>query len=72
MIGRSKHHLVLEPLERRWLLSGFWQGVDVDGDAVTVRLKGPGDLEVVTEDLGLGEQIETIWLSDTSRSSAFT
>jgi hypothetical protein len=72
MNTRKKKTLNLESLEPRCLLSGYWEGVDVDGDAVFVELRGPGELEVVTSDDGLGEQIETIAVYDTTKASKLT
>ncbi|MBN2376212.1 MAG: hypothetical protein JXD22_07420 [Sedimentisphaerales bacterium] len=65
----KKHNLFLESLEPRRLLSGIWQGFDVDGDEVTITLSGPGDFLVYTEDEDLGQRIDTIELYDTSPAS---
>jgi hypothetical protein len=61
--------LKLEVLESRRLLSAVWKGSDIDGDKVLIKLKGAGDFEVLTNDLGFGEQIETITVFDTSPRS---
>jgi hypothetical protein len=68
----ERERLVVEELEGRWLLSGVWEGVDVDGDAVVVKLSGPGWLEVESTPDGLGEWIDTIAVYDTTRSSALS
>lgn len=65
----KKNNLILESLEPRCLLSGIWQGVDIDGDQVTIKLTGPGDFLVYTVDEGLGQRIDTIELYDTSPAS---
>jgi len=72
MNTKQKNTLTLESLEPRCLLSGYWEGIDVDGDAVFVELRGPGELDVVTTEDGLGEQIETIAVYDTTKSSKLT
>lgn len=72
MNTKQKHSLTLEPLEPRCLLSGYWEGIDVDGDAVCVELKGPGQLDVITYENGLGEQIDTIAVYDTTKASTLT
>ncbi|MBN1845593.1 MAG: hypothetical protein JW810_07910 [Sedimentisphaerales bacterium] len=64
--------LQLEPLEPRCLLSGFWQGIDVDGDQVFVELSGSGDLQVTTVPEGLGERIDTIAVFNTNGNSKLT
>ena len=43
MQTEKSKRLIVERLEDRVLLSGLWQGVDVDGDRVTIRLRGPGE-----------------------------
>ena len=72
MNRKQKNSLILESLEPRCLLSGYWEGIDVDGDAVFVELRGSGELEVVTTEDGLGEQIETIAVYDTTKGSKLT
>ena len=56
----KQQRLTVEKLEPRCLLSGFYQGVDVDGDLVTVELFGRGDLFVETVASGEGDAIEAI------------
>lgn len=69
MIARKKGRLVLETLEQRRLLSGFWEGTDVDGDLVMIELTGRGELEVQVEEDGLGMAINEVAVFDTSSSS---
>jgi len=64
--------LLLESLEPRWLLSGVWTGTDIDGDKVTIRLSGPGILQVDSQESGLGEQIDVITVFNTRSSSKLT
>ena len=64
--------LIVERLEDRVLLSGLWQGVDVDGDRVTIRLRGPGEFTVFSIDEGFGELIERIELDGTGPTSKLT
>lgn len=65
----QKNKLNLERLESRQLLSAVWQGNDIDGDKVTIRLRGEGDFDVITSQVGLGKQIETIEVFDTTIKS---
>ena len=48
MKPNHEKQLVLEALEPRRLLSGFWSGVDVDGDDIYIELRGPGEFIVYT------------------------
>ena len=61
--------LKLEKLESRWLPSGIWQGVDVDGDLVSIKLRGPGELDVLTSEVDDGVQIDNIAVYDTTHRS---
>jgi len=69
MKRENKDRLVLETLEPRCLLSGFWYGVDVDGDDIAVELFGRGEFIITTSEAELGEYIESIELIDTDFSS---
>ena len=69
MENKIKNRLVLETLEPRRLLGGFWYGVDVDGDDVEVELIGRGEFVVNTIEEGLGEAIDSIELIDTNAKS---
>ncbi|MCP4711406.1 MAG: hypothetical protein GY869_22530 [Planctomycetes bacterium] len=61
--------LILEKLEPRCLLSGFWEGIDIDGDDVVIELTGPGEFTVYTTEADLGEYLEGIELEGTAPSS---
>lgn len=69
MKPKTKQKLHLEWLESRRLLSGIWQGNDADGDDITIKLRGAGDFTVLTQDEGLGLNIETIEVFDTNARS---
>jgi len=69
MTALPKNLLVAELLEPRRLLSGLWQGVDVDGDFVSIKLSGAGEFEVFTTEEGLGERIDAIEVWDAGKSS---
>jgi hypothetical protein len=69
MNTRNRSQLKLEKLESRWLPSGIWQGVDVDGDLVSVKLNGPGELDVLTSEVDQGLQIDNIAVFDTTHRS---
>jgi len=69
MVSPKRHRLILETLEPRRLLSGFWQGTDVDGDLVMIELTGRGELVVQAEDEGLGRRIDEVGVFDTGSSS---
>ena len=64
--------LIVEPLEKRVLLSGLWQGTDVDGDPVTIRLRGPGEFSLSLVEEGFGERIDRIELIGTGPASRLT
>jgi len=72
MKARKIHTLKVEALEPRYLLSGLWKGVDIDGDSVTVKLSGRGDMDVAAFDSGYGEQIESITVWGANAKSKLT
>ena len=61
--------LVVELLEARRLFSGRWQGVDIDGDYVAIKIMGAGEFDVLTTEEGLGERIDGIEVWDTTDAS---
>ena len=72
MKTKNNNPLTLESLEPRTLLSGLWHGVDIDGDHVTIKLSGPGQLAAATEDLGIGQEIQTVLVANTAPASKLT
>ncbi len=72
MKARKNHTLRVEALEPRYLLSGLWKGVDIDGDSVTVKLSGRGNMDIASYDSGYGEQIESIIVWGTNSKSKLT
>lgn len=62
----------LQPLEPRALLAAVFNGTDVDGDAYTITLKGPGDMVVTTSQGGVTGFIDFIQFSGTEPGSTLS